>query len=308
MDVPLKNFSSGMNARLAFAVAANLVPDLLLIDEVFAVGDADFQRRCAATMREFCERGCTIMFVSHGPGAVRDICNRAAVLDAGQVVFDGDVDAALTHYSNLVAADPIGALPGADARPGPGEYGTTAAHRAAMSHWEELGPWALDFLRRAGLTRESVVLDMGCGSLPVTIALLPALDLSRYWGYEFDRELFDRGILVEMMNRGLQPERGHFIINDRFDLSESPYVFNFALAHSLSGRLSAERFGVAVAAVVGHLAPGGQFFLSVGAEQKEHLSVVGRVCATIRATTEPREDAGHPRGDLVWRIVRQESP
>ena len=74
IDVPIKNYSSGMHMRLGFAIAANLDPDILLLDEIFAVGDADFQQRCIATIKRFMEEGKTIVFVSHAPSAVRTIC------------------------------------------------------------------------------------------------------------------------------------------------------------------------------------------------------------------------------------------
>ena len=71
IDIPIKNYSSGMYMRLGFAIAANLNPDVLLLDEIFAVGDADFQQQCIATVRQFMADGKTMIFVSHAPAAVR---------------------------------------------------------------------------------------------------------------------------------------------------------------------------------------------------------------------------------------------
>ncbi len=104
MDTPLKAYSSGMHMRLGFAVAAHLDPDILLLDEIFAVGDAEFQRQCAATIDDFRARGKTIMFVSHAPGAVRALCDRVCVLDEGHLVFDGRVDDGLAYYEQLTAS------------------------------------------------------------------------------------------------------------------------------------------------------------------------------------------------------------
>ena len=106
MDVPLKNYSSGMHMRLGFAVAANLDPDILLLDEVFAVGDADFQKQCMQTLHEFRARGKTIVFVSHSPDAVRAICGRVCVIDHGALLFDGPVDEGLAFYGHLMATAP----------------------------------------------------------------------------------------------------------------------------------------------------------------------------------------------------------
>jgi ABC-type polysaccharide/polyol phosphate transport system ATPase subunit len=102
MDVALKNYSSGMHMRLGFAVAANLEPDLLLLDEIFAVGDEAFQQQCMQTMQRFRAEGRTILFVSHSPDAVRRVCERVCVLHQGRLVFDGPVDAGLDEYHRLV--------------------------------------------------------------------------------------------------------------------------------------------------------------------------------------------------------------
>src|SRR5204862_6520660 len=80
MDVPIKNYSSGMHMRLGFAIAANLDPDVLLLDEIFAVGDEEFQRQCMGTLESFLEAGKTILFVSHSAAAVPAICRRVCVL------------------------------------------------------------------------------------------------------------------------------------------------------------------------------------------------------------------------------------
>jgi ABC-type polysaccharide/polyol phosphate transport system ATPase subunit len=104
MDVPLKNYSSGMFMRLGFAISANLDPDILLLDEIFAVGDEDFQKRCITTMREFQAKGKTILFVSHSVEAVRKICQRVCVLDHGRLLFDGSVEEGLATYHRLLAS------------------------------------------------------------------------------------------------------------------------------------------------------------------------------------------------------------
>jgi ABC-type polysaccharide/polyol phosphate transport system ATPase subunit len=103
IDVPIKNYSSGMYMRLGFAIAANLNPDILLLDEIFAVGDADFQQRCIATVQRFMAEGKTIIFVSHAPSAIRAICRRVCVLERGQLAFDGPVEAGLSFYEDLVS-------------------------------------------------------------------------------------------------------------------------------------------------------------------------------------------------------------
>jgi ABC-2 type transport system ATP-binding protein len=103
IDVPIKNYSSGMHMRLGFAIAANLDPDILLLDEIFAVGDADFQQRCIATLKRFMAAGKTIILVSHEPSAIRAICRRVCVLERGELAFDGGLEAGLGFYEQLLA-------------------------------------------------------------------------------------------------------------------------------------------------------------------------------------------------------------
>jgi lipopolysaccharide transport system ATP-binding protein len=100
LDTPVKYFSSGMYVRLAFAVAAHLEPDILVVDEVLAVGDAQFQKKCLGKMQDVTRSdGRTILFVSHNMSIVRSLCGRGVVLEQGCVSFVGNVEDALIHYS-----------------------------------------------------------------------------------------------------------------------------------------------------------------------------------------------------------------
>lgn len=107
IDEPIKNYSSGMMMRLAFSVAAHLDPQVLLLDEIFAVGDAAFQEKCRRTMRTFIDSGRTVVFVSHAADTVRQMCNRVCVLSDGRKVFDGDVEDGLALYEGLVTPAPV---------------------------------------------------------------------------------------------------------------------------------------------------------------------------------------------------------
>jgi homopolymeric O-antigen transport system ATP-binding protein len=98
MDTPVKRYSSGMYVRLAFAVAAHLEPEILLVDEVLAVGDAEFQRRCLGRMEELGSSGRTVVFVSHGLPAVAQLCDRAIQIDSGSIVADGAPAEVIAHY------------------------------------------------------------------------------------------------------------------------------------------------------------------------------------------------------------------
>jgi lipopolysaccharide transport system ATP-binding protein len=98
LDTPVKRYSSGMYVRLAFAVAAHLRSEILLIDEVLAVGDVEFQRRCLGKMRDVARSGRTVLFVSHHLQSVSTLCNRLLVLESGHLVHDGAVHTGLTRY------------------------------------------------------------------------------------------------------------------------------------------------------------------------------------------------------------------
>jgi lipopolysaccharide transport system ATP-binding protein len=98
IDTPVKRYSSGMYVRLAFGVAAHLETEVLLVDEVLAVGDAQFQKKCFAKMNEIGKNGRTILFVSHNMAAVRSVCKEALILDRGRVVAKGEIDATVDRY------------------------------------------------------------------------------------------------------------------------------------------------------------------------------------------------------------------
>jgi len=98
IDTPVKHYSSGMGLRLGFAVAAHLEPEILIVDEVLAVGDAAFQRKCLGKMGDVAGEGRTVLFVSHNMAAVQGLCPSAIVLDGGKIIYEGNVDSAIARY------------------------------------------------------------------------------------------------------------------------------------------------------------------------------------------------------------------
>jgi lipopolysaccharide transport system ATP-binding protein len=100
LDTPVKRYSSGMHVRLGFAVAAHLEPEILIVDEVLAVGDADFQKKCLGKMRDVSTCGRTVLFVSHNMGAIRTICQRCILVANGRIDLDGEPAAIVTRYLN----------------------------------------------------------------------------------------------------------------------------------------------------------------------------------------------------------------
>ncbi|MFX1264158.1 MAG: ABC transporter ATP-binding protein [Promethearchaeota archaeon] len=101
-NMKLKNFSSGMNMRLAFSTAIHAVPDTLLIDEVFAVGDEAFKKKCSDKMRQFKAEGKTIVFVSHALDSVKELCQRTMLLSYGRIVTMGDTEKVINNYLALL--------------------------------------------------------------------------------------------------------------------------------------------------------------------------------------------------------------
>jgi lipopolysaccharide transport system ATP-binding protein len=111
LDTPVKRYSSGMYVRLAFAVAAHLEPEILIVDEVLAVGDAQFQNKCLGKMKDVASSGRTVLFVSHNMAAIRQLCDSAIMLQKGQLVFSGSAEAGVKHYLNAsIDATPVGII------------------------------------------------------------------------------------------------------------------------------------------------------------------------------------------------------
>jgi len=103
LDQPLRTYSSGMQMRLGFAVATARRPDILIVDEALSVGDAYFQHKCIRRIREFKEHGTTMLFVSHDPLAVKTLCDRALLLDQGQLIQEGSAEGILDYYNAIIA-------------------------------------------------------------------------------------------------------------------------------------------------------------------------------------------------------------
>ncbi len=142
IDRPVRTYSSGMTVRLGFAIAAFLDADVLLLDEVFAVGDESFQRKCFGRIARFKQEGGTIVFVSHDASAVERLCERAVLLDSGRVAFDGPTREAIARYRRTLADDTDPAERGAGLR----EWGSGEATIASAQLVGQEGAERLQFL------------------------------------------------------------------------------------------------------------------------------------------------------------------
>ena len=101
IDVPLKNYSSGMRTRLGFSIATAVTPDILILDEVLSVGDAKFKKKSEAKLMEMMDSGVTVLFVSHNLEQVKRVCNRAMILEKGRMIAFGDMEAVTEQYREM---------------------------------------------------------------------------------------------------------------------------------------------------------------------------------------------------------------
>ena len=131
LDTPVKRYSSGMRVRLGFAVAAHLEPEILIIDEVLAVGDAAFQQKCLGKLGEVARAGRTVLFVSHNLSSVENLCQRGIVLKGGQLAFDGTQTEAIAHYLDSIGASGVSLRDRKD-RTGSGELRISAVEMRDM--------------------------------------------------------------------------------------------------------------------------------------------------------------------------------
>jgi ABC-2 type transport system ATP-binding protein len=169
IDRPVRTYSSGMTMRLGFAIAAFLEADVLLLDEVFAVGDESFQRKCFGVIAAFKERGGTILFVSHDASAVERLCDRAVLLLDGSVGFDGRVHEAITRYRRALAESAGGPAASDGAHAGTGEA-RIAAERLVAADGEARArflagePFGLDVTLAGAVAAPTLHLEVRDGS------------------------------------------------------------------------------------------------------------------------------------------------
>jgi lipopolysaccharide transport system ATP-binding protein len=180
IDMPVKRYSSGMYVRLAFAVAAHLDPEVLLLDEVLAVGDSAFQQKCLHRIDELTQSGRTVLFVSHTPSAVAQLCHRVVVVNGGKIVFDGDVDQGIQEYlgSPQIDGGASALEQEAQLRDGSGEVRATAV-RVLGADGERIVPdkpltFEVDLIAENGASGRDLVLSLGIWNVasgqPVTLS------------------------------------------------------------------------------------------------------------------------------------------
>jgi ABC-type polysaccharide/polyol phosphate transport system ATPase subunit len=301
IDVPIKNYSSGMYMRLGFAIAANLDPDILLLDEIFAVGDAEFQQKCLGTIRRFMDAGKTIIFVSHAPAAIRAMCRRVCVLDQSQLAFDGDLESGLAFYERLSVRPADVTQTIIEQAPIEPVAEMSAAPLAGRGELQlnDRGVRQFQFLREQGLLPEHRLLDIG-GTSRADGHLVPFLKDHHYTHVEFDELIKSAG-------------------NGDFDV---------AIASSLFSMLPFNSVARCIATVLPRLSATGQFYatwyentnpadfspivhacgVTTYPDREPYhypYGLIAEVCGSLGATVERLDSPLSETGESVLRITRR---
>jgi ABC-type polysaccharide/polyol phosphate transport system ATPase subunit len=242
IDLPVRTYSAGMYMRLGFAIAVNVDADVLLLDEVFAVGDEAFQRKCSERILEFRRQGKTIAFVSHSGQALEQMCDRGVLLSNGLVEFDGDTSEAIRRYQELLAGDEDPAERAAGLR----EWGTGEARVTAVA------------LSGAGGQPAEVVPSGEEVALQVTVEAGESIDPP-----VLTIELRDvQGALLSRVDRDLATlgwDSAQGEVDVRFEVPRLPLVEGrFQFNVSLRDRETARRYHSIEKAAEFTVAPGGE--------------------------------------------------
>lgn len=227
INQPVKTYSSGMYVRLAFAIAINVSPDILVIDEALSVGDESFQRKCFARIEKIRESGATILFVSHSAGTVIELCNRALLLDTGELLTQGSPKRVISRYHKLLYAPVEAAAMLREAIRSEGS-GNDADSRHALVEAAQTSP--LDEKEDADALAEEAYLDEG---------LVPKSTVS----YERRGAKIDVPAVYTVSERKVNVLRGN-----------GEYIYSFRVA--FDKHAAGVRFGMAIKTVSG-LALGG---------------------------------------------------
>ncbi len=217
LQTPVKRYSSGMYVRLAFAVAAHLDPDILIVDEVLAVGDADFQTRCLNRMDTAAKSGQTILFVSHQLSAVRSICSRVMVVEQGRISVDTDSESAIDAYHKMLSMrrrmHPLIDANRAQTSNVPVFIERFEAFDSTGAQLTELRTGqAVEFvfyLRQASCGPGIQNIDLGFGLHPTSSGYCVSVDWSSYHGVRFQMHQEQLVVRCQIQSLPLQPGEYH---------------------------------------------------------------------------------------------------
>lgn len=219
IDEPLRTYSSGMLMRLGFAVAIHANPACLLVDEALSVGDGHFQQKCMKRIREFSQAGGSIVFVSHDLNAIKQMCDRALVLEGGEIVYDGDTDGAVNTYNRVMARlddeDPETATDNRQQH----EYGTREATLTGARLVSEAGAAKIVASGEAATIEVAVAVHQAVANLSLGFVIRD----------RFGQDIF--GTNTCYLGQALQLERGaHATVVFRLPMNLAPGKYTLTLA------------------------------------------------------------------------------
>ena len=225
IDTPVKRYSSGMMVRLGFAVAAHLEPEILVVDEVLAVGDVDFQKKCIGKMKDISGYGRTVIFVSHNMTSIRNLCSKAIVLEKGQVTYSGPVENAIEQYlkkSNINNAENVKL----DIESSNRKYSTGEAYYTQAYILNAKNEISNKFLFKE---KQKITLILKVNKVLKNIVL--TLGLVSKYGDNFAYSMSNDGVDLDCFERGVY--KIEFEVP--FNLMPGSYALTFAITNYYSG-------------------------------------------------------------------------
>lgn len=234
-DVKIKNFSTGMFARLAFSTSLVVDPDILVIDEVLAVGDIFFRNKCIKSIEDFTKRKKTILIVSHDSNTLLNLCDRIMILNHGKIEKIGPPQEVVSHYlksetkkDNLEEENQIGSH-------------NYRAFVGSAEKYDLLGATQFNLMTLLGLREHHYLLDIGCGSLGGGRLFIPYLLPNRYFGIEPQKWLLKQGIKQNLGNDIVEVKHPQFHNNSNFNFKVFQTKFDFILAQSIFSHASEQQ-------------------------------------------------------------------
>ena len=262
LQTPVKFYSSGMYLRLAFSIAIHTDPDILLVDEILAVGDETFQKKCLAKMDEYRRQNKVIIVVSHNLGQVARLCDRTLWIERGRMVMLDKGTAVVNAYTKAMGKKTRGLIDDVPWH-----------RREVYALWDEIGKLQFNFLVGQGLQPDHYLLDIGCGSLRGGVHFIRYLRTGHYYGVDQRAALLEAGKEIELEPEELMASAPVLEAVDEFDVQTLGKTFDYVWAHSVFKYLSLNQIIQCVMNVEQVLKPGGKFYATFfeNMEGKKHL-------------------------------------
>jgi lipopolysaccharide transport system ATP-binding protein len=234
LDTPVKRYSSGMYVRLAFAVAAHLEPEILIVDEVLAVGDAEFQKKCLGKMEEVSKCGRTVLFVSHNMVSIARLCNQGLLLQGGQKVFFGGIHELIARYNeNIFNATSEKVWP--DGSHAPGDHSVRLRAVRLLTNSNELVEGAIDINEGFAIEIEYELLDVDGDRIPIAaINLINENGIILFASSDFRRAQAVDNISDKNVVKAVCHIPGYLLAEGRFSVLAAMVSYNPNIVHAIA--------------------------------------------------------------------------